>query len=172
MGDDTERIAIPIGKDLYLWVWQRVWVEGGECHVLRYRYTIQSNETDRRSAILRWQFHREKPNKDFGYLHSHVHVHATTGEGLDLTPLHIPTDRISLEMVIWHLFTDWAQFGVEPIKPDDKGWQDVLIDSEKTFRKARTHKGLPMEALATEKERAEDTPKPKKRRGFGRGRRK
>ena len=172
MGNDTQRIAIPVGKGLWLWVWQRVWIEDGECHVLRYRYTIQSEEANRRSALIRWQFHRAKPNKDFGFVHSHVHAHGTTSDGIDLTPIHIPTDRISLELVIWHLLTDWKSRGVCPVKPGGEDWQRVLIDSEENFRSAKHHKGLPIAEFNEDETSKETPPRSKTPKKLGRHRRK
>lgn len=45
--------------------------------------------------------------------------------------LHIPTARVALELVLWHLITEW---GVTP-KTDD--WRELLTESLEGFEQRR-----------------------------------
>lgn len=112
---------------------------GNHCQTVSYAYRFQSGE-EMASWLLRWEYYRERPRAEYAYPLAHVHVNADFG---DLAPaashlhkppshLHIPTARVPLELVLWHLIAEW---GVMP-KTDD--WRQVLDDSLKGFEERRT----------------------------------
>lgn len=131
--DKTEKVAVPLSNGLFLSFYQDVEVTAdGHCKTRSYIYRLQA-EFERNSWLVRWEFSRGKPKPDFPYVHSHLHVNAKIAGDIDLGPLHIPTDRVPLELVLWHLITEW---GVKPLSED---WQQILVDSVQGFYKRRTH---------------------------------
>jgi hypothetical protein len=124
------------GTDLRLFVAQTVQVIEGEdqlrCQTESYTYRLQTSET-RDSSLIRWEYFREPPRADYPYPLAHVHVDARL-HGLDqpIDHLHIPTARVGLELVIWHLIAEW---GVKP-KTDD--WMAILRESIERFHERRT----------------------------------
>jgi hypothetical protein len=92
---------------------------------LAYRYRIDSAAGN---ELVLWHWHpkdREgRPNR-----YPDPHLHAQVGE---LTGLHLPTDRVSLEAIV-RLLLDG--FEVQPRRDD---WVDVLAASEAAFERWRT----------------------------------
>ena len=90
--------------------------------------------------MLRWEYFREPPKANYGYPLAHLHANAEfidpgpAGGRLAKGPphLHIPTARVPLELVLWHLIAEW---GVKP-KTDD--WLAVLSESLEGFEQRRT----------------------------------
>ncbi|MDE2869586.1 MAG: hypothetical protein OXR64_00125 [Chloroflexota bacterium] len=78
--------------------------------------------------VFSYQFDRETR---FPYPRCHLHVYASpTGYAQDraFSRLHLPTRRITLEQIVWHLIQD---HGVQPRRPD---WHHVLWRHETRFR--------------------------------------
>jgi hypothetical protein len=131
--DGAALTAAKLNKDLYLHVYQDIEVdEDGHCMIRSYRYRLQQTP-EPESWIVRWEFTRAKPKPTYRYVHSHLHVNARTSSGGDIARFHLPTDRVPLELVLWHLITEW---GVEPL---GKEWDSILVDSVKGFYERRTH---------------------------------
>jgi hypothetical protein len=123
------------GCRLWLFVSQRVQVEGAKVHTLLYSYRLQTTAADRRGSwLVRWEYLRERPS-DNPYVLSHLHVRGSLDNYKPPKPLpdmHIPTDRVPLELVLWHLLTDWN------VKPLSDAWQGHLADSIEGFKGRRT----------------------------------
>jgi hypothetical protein len=83
-------------------------VIGDHCQTVSYAHRFQSPDD---VWLLRWEYSRERPRADYAYPLAHLHVNAEFVESasavgrLDKTPshLHIPTARVPLELVLWHL---------------------------------------------------------------------
>lgn len=70
---------------------------------------------------------------------AHVHTNATfTDPGPAATRLrkpashlHIPTGRVPLEFVLWHLVAEWG------VTPKTDAWRELLVDSLEGFERRR-----------------------------------
>jgi hypothetical protein len=90
--------------------------------------------------VLRWEYFRERPRLDYEYPLAHVHANAEFVEPhlsvarLDKPPshLHIPTARLPLELVLWHLIAEWH------VTPKTDDWRTVLVESLEGFEQRRT----------------------------------
>src|SRR5262249_52985853 len=109
-------------SSMLLWAEQMIDVDGDRCRTVTYHYRLQLGE-DPKSTLIRWEFLREKPKADYDYPLAHVHVEATLGDGRHGKDIHIPTRRVALELVLWHLISDW---GIEPL---NKKWREILNSS-------------------------------------------
>jgi hypothetical protein len=137
----VERRAAPLeldGTNLRLFVAQTIEVVPADfeddlrCQTESYTYRLQTSE-DRRSSLVRWEYHREPPRSDYPYTPAHVHLDARFVDHDRATDeLHIPTARVALEQVVWHLIAEW---GVEPRTAE---WMAILRDSIKGFHERRT----------------------------------
>ena len=127
------------GVNERLFVQQAIEVVGEHCQTVTYGYRFQTGE-DANSWLLRWEYSREPPKADYEYPLAHLHANAdfvnpgSATVRLAKTPahLHIPTARVPLELVLWHLIAEW---GVTP-KSDD--WQEILGESLVGFEQRRT----------------------------------
>ena len=120
------------GSSYRLYVEHVVEVDDDGLHTDSYTYTLQWSE-DRASSLIRWEHSRERP-PGYRYVLSHVHVNGRFTAGcvaMPLPKLHIPTSRIPLELVLWHLIVEWG------VKPKDPDWQKVLQDSLAKFEQSR-----------------------------------
>jgi hypothetical protein len=135
---NRERIPLALhGGGVRLFIQQAIEVVGNHCQTVSYAYRLQSDDD---VWLLRWEYYRERPRADYEYPPAHLHVNADFVESasavarLDKTPshLHIPTARVPLELVLWHLIAEW---GVTS-KSDD--WSQVLGDSLEGFQHRRT----------------------------------
>jgi len=121
--ENGERVAFALhGVSERLFIRQAIEIVGDHCQTVSYAYRYQSGE-ERKSWLLRWEYFRERPRPDYEYPLAHVHANA---EFVDPDPaaahlpkppshLHIPTARVPLELVLWHVIAEW---GVTP-KTDD-----------------------------------------------------
>lgn len=137
---NRERVPLALhGVNEVLFVQQAIEVDGDHCQTVSYGYRYQT-DGDPNSWLLRWEYFRERPKADYEYPLAHVHVNA---EFIDagsaaahlqkpLPHLHIPTARVPLELVLWHLVAEWG------VTSKTDGWRDVLIDSLEGFEKRRT----------------------------------
>jgi hypothetical protein len=120
-----------------LFVQQAIEVVGDHCQTVSYAYRFQSADD---VWLLRWEYSRERPRADYAYPLAHLHVNAEFVElasavaRLDKTPshLHIPTARVPLELVLWHLIAEWG------VTPKTDGWFEVLDESVAGFEQRRT----------------------------------
>ncbi len=104
-------------------------VVDGHCRIESYTYRLQSGD-EKESWLIRWEYHREPPRPDYAYPAAHLHVHGEFPGREPIGRLHIPTRRVPLELVVWHLIAEW---GVES-KTDD--WQTILTEPIERFRGA------------------------------------
>jgi hypothetical protein len=105
--------------------------EEGHCQTAAYACRIASGD-DKTDWLLRWEYFRSPPKPDYPYPRAHLHVNGALASSDEALPrLHIPTARVPLELVIWHLIAEW---GVTP-KRDD--WREILEDSLAGFEERR-----------------------------------
>jgi hypothetical protein len=119
------------GIDGRLFVRQMIVVTEGHCRTESYAYRLQAGESIG-SWLLRWEYLREPPRPDYVYPRAHVHVNALFPDGSSSARLHIPSRRVPLELVLWHLISDW---GVQPKSSD---WEALLEASVEGFDSRRT----------------------------------
>lgn len=79
--------------------------------------------------LIEWHWHPDKEQR--GRAERHIHFHGTSQTGSDLSSLHVPSERVSLESILNFLIRD---LGVEA-KP---GWEGELQETEQRFKKYRT----------------------------------
>jgi hypothetical protein len=127
-----------LGSSLRLSVVQTVEIEGEKVHTVTYHYRLAASDA-KDAWFLRWEYSRRRPRPDYDYPLSHVHVKAAfldrEAEALlvdSAASLHIPTARVALELVLWHLIAEW---GIRAKTPD---WQNILSDSLEGFHERRT----------------------------------
>ena len=105
---------------------------------VRATYSYQAgNKPDDRRPVFSYQFDRETP---LPYPRSHLHVYASpTGYAQDRAfhRLHLPTRRITLEQIVWHLI---HEHGVQPRRPD---WHQILWRHETHFRDTQRNTDWP-----------------------------
>jgi hypothetical protein len=119
------------GTSARLFVRQIIVVVDGHCQTESYSYRLQADES-LASWLIRWEYHREPPRPDYAYPAAHVHFHGTFSDGAHADRLHVPTRRVPLELIAWHLIAEW---GVES-KTDD--WMPLLAESVAGFDERRT----------------------------------
>ena len=104
----------------------------------RATYTYQaSDDLDEPMPVFSYQYDR---TASLPYPRCHLHVHAdpTGYSGTRSFPrLHLPTRRITLEQVVWHLI---HEHGVQPRRPD---WHEVLWRHENWFREIQANRTWP-----------------------------
>lgn len=126
------------GSSLRLLLSQTVEVVEGRCHTVTYAYRLATGDA-KNDWLVRWEYFRRPPRPDYPYPLAHAHVNATllvTGaEDLLAKPtphLHLPTARLPLELVLWHLIAEW---GVHARTSD---WRAVLQESLAGFEERRS----------------------------------
>jgi hypothetical protein len=124
------------GSSLSLLVTHEIDVTDDKCHTASYSYRLASGR-QKEDWLLRWEYYRRRPKPDYSYPLAHVHVNGQldAADRVALPRLHLPTERVPLELVVWHAIAEW---GVTP-KSDD--WQQVLEGSIERFREARSAAG-------------------------------
>ena len=119
------------GTSSRLFVRQLFEVIDGHCRIESYSYRLQATDA-RDSWLIRWEYYREPPRADYPYPLAHVHFNGALADGTDADRLHVPTRRVPLELVVWHLVAEWR---VEP-RGDD--WRSVLEESIAGFDERRS----------------------------------
>jgi hypothetical protein len=134
-----ERVAFALhGVTERLFVSQAIEVVGDHCQTVSYVYRYQFGD-DKSSWLLRWEYFRERPRPDYQYPLAHVHANAefvdpgSAAAHLDKPPwhLHIPTARVPLELVLWHVIAEWR------VAPKTDDWRDLLSESVEGFERRR-----------------------------------
>lgn len=126
------------GTSLRLFVSQNIEVEGEKVHTASHAYRLGTD--DRKDAwLVRWEYYRRAPRKGYPYPLAHVHLNAAllnqdAGNELakPLPHLHIPTARVPLELILWHLLAEWG------VDSKTANWQEVLRESLEGFYERRT----------------------------------
>ena len=103
----------------------------GHCQTESYAYRLQADEPTE-SWLVRWEYQRDPPRPDYPYPLAHVHVNATLADYTPAGGLHIPTRRVPLELIIWHLVAEWGASS----RTDD--WRQLLQASIRGFDERRT----------------------------------
>ena len=95
----------------------------------RASYTYQAGDgLDNPRPVFTYQYDRNAP---FPYPRCHLHVFAAPdayAQDRPFSRLHLPTRRITLEQIVWHLI---QEHGVQPRRDD---WRQVLWRHEEWFR--------------------------------------
>jgi hypothetical protein len=129
----TEPVSFALdGTTCRLLVVHRIHVVDDHCRTLAYQYRFSLTD-EKASWLIRWEYLRQQPAPDYEYPLAHVHVNAAfaADETRALPKLHIPTERVALELVLWHLIAEWD---VIPRRDD---WRDVLGRSLEGFVRRR-----------------------------------
>ena len=113
-------------------------VEDEKCHTASYAYRLMTAES-KDAWVLRWEYFRRRPRSDYPYPLAHVHANAAAtdsdAEALLRKPFphaHIPTARVPIELVFWHLIAEWD------VQPKSDDWQDILSESLAGYQERRT----------------------------------
>jgi hypothetical protein len=107
------------GSTIRLFVRYVIVVKDGHCRIESYAYRLQAGESAD-SWLIRWEYQRDPRTADYPYVRAHVHVRGAFPDGKQAGGLHIPTRRVPLELVLWHLIADWD------VKPKRDDWQQQL----------------------------------------------
>jgi len=108
-------------------------VMGEHCSTVSYSYRLSAGSA-KESWLIRWEYFRDLPRPDYRYPLAHVHVNAGFAESIEareLPRLHVPTARIALELVLWHLIAEWEV----DARTDD--WRALLAESMSGFEDRR-----------------------------------
>jgi hypothetical protein len=120
------------GTTARLRVVQELLVADGRCETRAYQYHFLLGE-EKGSWLIRWEYFRQHPRLDYPYPLAHVHMNGqfTPGAAVALPKLHVPTRRIPLELVLWHLVAEWG------VKPKQDDWRGLLEESIDGFERRR-----------------------------------
>lgn len=131
---------VPLSNGMYLNVQMALQVTRNptrlETTAATFTYQAGADLDDPRPVF---EYHYER-NSQSGYPRCHLHVHAAPAGyalGKPFPRLHLPTRRITLEQVVWHLI---QEHGVEPRRPD---WHEVLWRNERWFRDLQSNRTWP-----------------------------
>ena len=130
----VESVPVPLdvfGGPLRLFVRQMITVVGDHCQTEAYSYRLQTEETPG-SWLIRWEYNRDPPRRDYPYPPAHLHVNGEFEDLGSMARLHLPTRRVPLELVIWHLIAEWG------LTAKTNDWQAILRESIKGFDQRRT----------------------------------
>ena len=120
-----------LASSLRLFVRQILIVVDGHCPTESYEYRLQRDDA-RQSWLIRWEYLRNPPRPEYAYPAAQVHVDGEWERAEALDRLHIPTRRMPLELVVWHLIAEWG------VSPRSDGWQNILGESIEGFDERRT----------------------------------
>jgi hypothetical protein len=67
----------------------------------------------------------------YPYPLAHVHFNAALADGTAADRLHVPTRRVPLELIVWHLVAEWG------VEPKGNNWKAVLQESIAGFDERR-----------------------------------
>ncbi len=132
---------VPLGNGMYLNVELTLAADDTTAPRLattRASYTYQAGEgLDDPRPLFTYQYDRNAP---FPYPRCHLHVFAAPNDYVQERPfsrLHLPTRRITLEQIVWHLI---QEHNVEPRRDD---WRQVLWRHEEWFRTIQQDRDWP-----------------------------
>jgi hypothetical protein len=113
-------------------------VDRDKCHTVSYAYRLVTAEA-KHAWLVRWEYFRRRPKPDYPYPFAHVHANVafTNPTVADLlakpaSHLHVPTARLPLELVLWHVIAEWG------VKPRSTNWQEILRESLAGYEQRRT----------------------------------
>jgi hypothetical protein len=126
------------GSPLRLLFSQTVEVVETKCHTVTYAYRLAAGEA-KDAWIARWEYFRRPPRPDYPYPLAHVHLNAALHDAdaeqrlaKPAPHLHLPTARVALELVLWHLIAEWG------VQAKTEDWPQRLHDSLTGFEERRT----------------------------------
>ena len=93
-----------------------------------YRYSLSSNPDNAQQWIFRYEY---SLSPEENVPHAHLHLNASRGKQ-QLSHIHFPTARVSIEQVIAHLVIE------HEVKPKRGDWLEYLSRSHKGFTQRRT----------------------------------
>lgn len=128
---DSACAAGPAWHHAQLFMRQTIVVVDGHCQTESYSYRLQADASTK-SWLIGWEYYRDPPRPDYAYPLAHVHVSGTLSNGEPIGRFHIPTRRIALELVVWHLIAEWG------VDARTKDWSAVLQESITGFDQRRT----------------------------------
>lgn len=137
--DGRRTVAFALhGTSLRLLFSQTVEVAGDKCHTVTYAYRLAGGDA-KEAWLVRWEYFRRAPRSDYVYPLAHLHLNADlrdagTGERLakPAPHLHLPTARVPIELVLWHLIAEWG------VRAKSADWQQTLRGSLVGFEERRT----------------------------------
>jgi len=118
------------GTSNRLFIRQLFEVVNGHCQIESYSYRLQATDA-RESWLIRWEYYREPPRADYPYALAHVHFNGALADGRQAGRLHVPTRRVPLELVVWHLVAEWE------VGTRETDWRAVLQESIAGFDERR-----------------------------------
>jgi hypothetical protein len=118
------------GTAVRLFVHQVVVVDDGHCRTESYSYRLQA-DASLRSWLIRWEYVRDPPESDYAYPRAHVHVNGSFPDEAPIGRVHIASRRVSLELVVRNLISDWG------VKPRCDDWEAILGESVEGFEECR-----------------------------------
>jgi hypothetical protein len=118
------------GTSSRLFVRQLFEVVDGHCRIESYSYRLQTAD-HRESWLIRWEYYRDSPRAHYPYPLAHVHFNGVLVDGMKAGRLHVPTRRVPLELIVWHLVAEWG------VEPRGKDWMAVLEESIAGFDERR-----------------------------------
>lgn len=129
---DKVPAPMPLENGRCLYAYQRLGLRRAERFLttLEYAYTYQRAADDDESWIFRYEYQRE-PGEKYLYPLAHLHINASPDGYPGPKPfprLHIPTGRVTVEMIARHLLDEHC---VPAISPD---WQEVFTETEAAFK--------------------------------------
>ncbi len=117
---------------------QTVEVVETKCHTVTYAYRLAAGEA-KDAWLARWEYFRSPPRPNYPYPLAHLHLNASLhnadAEQRLAKPaphLHLPTSRVPLELVLWHLIAEWG------VRAKTEDWLQRLRDSLTGFEERRT----------------------------------
>jgi hypothetical protein len=124
---DAARVPCDLdGTTARLRIQEVVVVDDDRCRTESATFSLQA-DASRKSWLIRWDYVRDPRKSEYAYPRAHVHVNATFADESPVGRLHIPTSRVSLELAIRHLITDWN------VKPRTEDWEAILEESAEAF---------------------------------------
>jgi len=108
---------------------------------LSYSYEYSATSPDDPDWVLRYEYETEPQDPKARYPAGHLHVNAeprdyTQIEKVKNFPLlHLPTSRLSIEKIIWHLANEHTP---RARKAEKQEWFELLNESEKGHRERTT----------------------------------
>ena len=135
---------VPLGNGMYLNVQMTLRVHPARgaapprLQTLRSAYRYKAgHDLDDPKPLFVYEYTRHAPAR---YPRSHLHVFAAPAHYPLQRPfprLHLPTRRITLEQIVWHLI---HEHGVQPRRDD---WHDILWRHETRFRDTQRDQDWP-----------------------------
>lgn len=90
-----------------------------------YIFSLSQDPDHEESHIFRWEFIREPPAPHVPQ--SHLHIYGQNPHAQNLSRVHFPTRRLSVEQIIWLLIQEWD------VTPQSENWYAILQRGHRDF---------------------------------------